>query len=140
MKTPREILLSRHEAAETRLDQIRRDVLADLRREENPVREAPLLIAAALKLWRELVLPSRVAWAGIATGWVVIGVLNLTQGKELSTATRPSAATRQELRAAWEQRRVLMLELALLPTSESAEPPKPNLRPRSARRAELICA
>jgi hypothetical protein len=146
MKTPREILLKHHQAAEPRLDPIRREairVAADVNRRSLPVREltfAAAVIRPLTLLWRELVLPARVAWVGIAAAWVVIGVLNLTPGEKVRTATRATAVTRQELRAAWERHRELMHELALLPTTEPAEPPKPNPQPRSDRRSALACA
>jgi len=140
MKTPREILLHQHRIAETRLNQIRREFVADLRCKESAGRETPLLMAAALKLWRELVLPARWAWASIAAVWVVIGILSLSQSDQTTVVAQVSPITPQELRAAREQRRELMLELALLPTTEPAMPPKPNLQPRSERNCELLKA
>jgi len=146
MKTPREILLNRHQTAETRLDQIRREavrVAADVNRRSSPVRELaftatvfrPLVI-----LWRELVMPARMTWAGIAAVWLVIGAINLTQADQTPTVAGASPATPQDLRAAWERQRELMAELALLPTSETAEPPKLNPQPRSDRRSAWACA
>lgn len=140
MKTPREIVLNRHQSAETRLDQIRRDVVADLRHEKAASCESPFLVAAGLKFWRELILPARRTWAGIAAVWVVIGVINLTQGDRPPTIARSSTATPEGLRMAREQRQELMRELALLPTSEPAEAAKTNLQPRSQRREEFLNA
>lgn len=140
MKTPREILLHQHRIAETRLNQIRREVVANLRQKETAVRKAPLLMAAALKLWRELVLPARMAWAGIAAVWIVIGILNLSESDQTTVVAKVSTATIRELRAASEQRRELMLELALLPTTEPAMPPKQNPQPRSERNCEFLNA
>ena len=140
MKTPREILLNQHRIAETRLNQIRREVVANLRHKETAARETPLLLAAALKLWRELVLPARMAWAGIAAVWVVIGILSLSQFDQTTVVAKVSTTTIQELRAASEQRRELMLELALLPTTEPAMPPKQNPQPRSERNCEFLNA
>jgi hypothetical protein len=140
MKTPREVLLNRHQAAEPRLDQIRRGVVAGLRRQETKSRETPLLIAAAFKLWRELIVPARVTWAGIAALWLVIGVINLTQADETTASASVSSASPQELRAAWERHRELLLELALLPTVDAAIPPKLNPQPRSDRQSESACA
>ncbi len=140
MKTPREIVLNRHQSAETPLDQIRRDVVAELRHEKAANCEPPFLVAAGLKLWRELILPARRTWAGIAAVWMVIGVMNLAQSDRTTAAVGVSPVTPQELRAASEQRRALLLELALLPISEPAEPAKPNLQPRSQRREEFLNA
>jgi hypothetical protein len=139
MKTPREILLNRHQAAETKLDRIRRAVVADLRYQETAGPETPLFIAAALKLWRELILPARVTWAGIAAVWLVIGAMNLTQADQTTTVASAPSATPQDVRVARERQRELMLELALLPTTDPAMPPKPNPQPRSDRRSSLAC-
>lgn len=138
MKTPREILLNQHRIAETQLNQIRREVVANLHHEKAAHRETSLLFGAALKLWRELVMPARMAWAGIAALWVVIGVLNYSESDQTTVVAKVSTA--QELRAASEQRRELMLELALLPTSEPAMPPKQNPQPRSQRNCEFLNA
>lgn len=71
MKTPREILLQRHQAADAKLNQIRREVIAQL--EKPPVARAEWLpLCALLKLWRELIWPARRIWAGLATTWVFI--------------------------------------------------------------------
>ncbi|MCU0785254.1 MAG: hypothetical protein MUF81_14625 [Verrucomicrobia bacterium] len=116
---------------------------ADNNRRVPPVRE-PTFAATAFRplatLWRELVLPARMTWASIAAVWVVIGILSLSQSDQITVAARVSPATRQELRAASEQRQELLLELALLPTTEPAEPPKPNLQPRSQRQEEFLTA
>jgi len=146
MKTPREILLNRHQTAETRLDQIRREavrVAADVNRRSSPVRELTFAATAfrpLVILWRELVLPSRMAWAGIAAVWLVIGIMNLTKSDQTTTVAGAPSATPQDLRVAREQRRELMLELALLPTTEPTERPKLNLQPRSDRRSAVACA
>jgi hypothetical protein len=146
MKTPREILLNRHQAAETRLDQIRREairVAADVNRRSSPVRELTFAASAfrpLATLWRELVLPARMTWASIAAIWLVIGIFNLSQSDQTTAMARVSPMTPQELRAASEQRRELLLELALLPTTEPAMPPKPNLQPRSQRQEEFLTA
>jgi hypothetical protein len=146
MKTPREILLHQHRIAETRLNQIRREavrVAADVNRRSSPVRELTFAATAFRPLailWRELVLPARMAWAGIAAVWVVIVIFNLSQSDQTTVVAKISTATIRELRAASEQRRELMLELALLPTTEPAMPPKQNPQPRSERNCEFLNA
>jgi len=146
MKTPREILLHQHRIAETRLNQIRREavrVAADVNRRSAPVRKltfAATVVRPLVVLWRELVLPARWAWGGIATVWVVIGILSLSQSDRTTVVAKVSPRSAQELRAASEQRRELLLELALLPTTELALPPKPNLQPRSERNCEFLNA
>ena len=62
MKTPREILLARHQAANAKLHEIRRAVVADLSPRQTRELEMPFL----LKLWRELFWPCRRTWAGLS--------------------------------------------------------------------------
>ena len=69
MKTPREILLARHRAAEPKLDAIREAVLAEALNVPAPGQPAPRpsragVFSVGMTLWRELILPSRRAWSG----------------------------------------------------------------------------
>ena len=69
MKTPREILLERHQAAAPKLDAIRREVVevaADVNRRKQSVRELTFAatLASAIRLsFLELVWPCRRIWA-----------------------------------------------------------------------------
>jgi len=142
MKTPREILLDRHHKTEVRLDQIRDEVVAGLGEQEDSRRGSPLLIAAILKLWRELVLPARYAWSGIAAIWIVI----LT----VTFATRESSPVREADRAIYispEIRRLLkaqeQLVAELLDRTEKHEAERPKAmppRPWSKRDGEYLNA
>jgi hypothetical protein len=96
MKTPREILLDRHRAAETRLDAIRRAVVSDLN--DEATKEQSLdrsFVAAFLRcsktFWRELILPSRRIWAGLAAVWMAIFAINAAQ-RDASPVVNVSAA------------------------------------------------
>jgi hypothetical protein len=78
-----------------------------------------LFLAAGWKLWRELVLPSRRIWAGLACAWVVIAVLNLASSEpamEVASLTKPPS--HEEMRALIEQRH--MLAQLIGPLSEHA--------------------
>ena len=137
MRTPREILLARHQAVNTKLDQIRREVVDDIRRRARSAdarpeeRALPFLAAVALKLWRELVLPSRRTWAGLATVWLVILSYNLGSSKDSGAVAGGTAAPVQELRTVLKQYNQRMAEFALLPVGEGAAPSKQNPQPRS---------
>src|ERR1035437_206561 len=100
MKTPREILLKRHQTVEPKLERMWTENLSpELRSEATPAREN-VFLAAGWALWRELVLPSRRIWAGLACAWVLIAVLNLASAepatKAVSQVKPPSG---EELRA-----------------------------------------
>ena len=140
MRTPREILLKRHQTVEPKLERMWTEELStELRSEAMPAREN-VLLAAGWALWRELVLPSRRIWAGLACAWVLIAVLNLASAepttKVVSQMKPPSS---EELRALIEQRR--MLAQLIGPLSEPAYTQKRTAPgPRSDRIAQTSAA
>ena len=80
MKTPREILLRRHQAIEPKLDAIRQSVVADVaavcdRRE--PVSAA---LTERRYNWREWLCALRWHLAGMGATWFVIALLGLSAG------------------------------------------------------------
>jgi hypothetical protein len=82
MKTPRDILLVRHQTAAPKLDAIRREVLAE---KVTPARAGGSGALAAVwlnwpvVLWRELIWPSRRIWTGLAAIWILIFIFNFSQ-------------------------------------------------------------
>jgi len=128
MNTPREILLKHHRSAESKLDQIWEETLvpklsswsATLRRgREDATERIPLLSVVASKLWRELILPSRRIWAGLACAWIVIAVLNIASSEPARVvAGQSKPSSHEEMRALIEQRR--MLAQLIGPVSEPA--------------------
>jgi len=149
MKTPRELLLARHQAANAKLDRIRRAairVAADVNRRSAPVREftfaATILRVLAIP-FRELIWPCRRTWTGLAAVWVAILVFNLTHAERGQTIAAKSTTSPSEIRLALlEQQRVLAEILDPSPSASPAEPPRriPLNRPRSERRVSLLCA
>jgi hypothetical protein len=142
MKTPREILLKRHQTVEPKLDRMWNKSLAPAVAAVCDRRDSKynLFLAAGWALWRELVLPSRRVWAGLACAWVLIAVLNLASAepatKAVSQAKPPSG---EELRALIEQRR--MLAQLIGPLSEPVYPQKRTAPgPRSERAAQTTVA
>jgi hypothetical protein len=84
MKTPRDILFTRHQAAAPKLDAIRREVVAGLNDQDTKARSKVVTLVAwhlggSNKLWRELVWPCRRIWAGLAAVWVLIFIVNFSQ-------------------------------------------------------------
>lgn len=90
MKTPRELLLARHEAVVPCLDSVRRAVLA------NPpgANEVPSGSTPVTSAWREFVdglcrlSRSRLQWAAMGAIWVLVVLLNRESPRE----SRPSMA------------------------------------------------
>jgi hypothetical protein len=147
MKTPREILLKRHRPVDTKLDQMWNESLASAvaavyDRRESPeagARRAPLQFMA-WKLWRELILPCRRIWGGLACAWVVIAMLNLASfDPSTDVASNAKPPSGEELRALIEQRQ--MLAQLIGPLSEPADTQKRTLSgPRSDRTGQVSAA
>jgi hypothetical protein len=92
MKTPREILLERHRAAEPKLDAIRQEVVRELNNEATKEQSSFAAFVAWLLccfkiFWRELILPSRRIWTGLAAVWLLIFAVNFFQRDEVSSLT-----------------------------------------------------
>jgi hypothetical protein len=96
MKTPRDFLFARHQAAVPKLDAIRRQVVAGLNHQDTKAQsEACNLVSWCLggsnKLWQELVWPCRRIWTGLATIWILIFTVNFFQRDGSQTAVAQSS-------------------------------------------------
>ena len=140
MKTPREILLKRHQSVEPKLDRMwAENLTTELHSSATPAREN-VFLTAVLTLWRELFLPSRRIWAGLACAWVLIAVLNLASSEPAAkVASQSKPPSGDELRALVEQRQMLAQLIGPL-----AEPTYTQKRtapgPRSDRAAQTSVA
>jgi hypothetical protein len=141
MKTPRKILLEKHQAANAGLDAIRKQVLAAECRSEpqNPrlktSRAMIIPLRVVLKLWGELIAPARRLWAGFAVVWLVIVVVNLAE----SDRSQPAEARAKPLSAgtmmALKEQQKILAELVGTTEPRGADKPKPAPpQPRSQRR------
>jgi hypothetical protein len=135
MKTPREVLLARHQAAGAKLDRIRSEVLAGLSRP--PAREGSLPVAVLLTLWRELIWPCRRTWVGLTAVWMALVVFNVAQTESARPAVAKSATSPAETQMALlEQQRLLTELIGPSPQPSPAAPPRrPKNQPRSERRS-----
>jgi hypothetical protein len=129
MKTPREILLDRHQAATAQLDTVRRFVVAGL---NGPAAEPVGQRRNMIELLGELFRIPKPALAGFGLAWLVIIVLNLASRDTLVPAAPPAqmaqrpAATLQDLR---EQKRLFAELVGSLKDTEVATPrfvPRPR--------------
>ncbi|MEI9866494.1 MAG: hypothetical protein WDN00_18455 [Limisphaerales bacterium] len=126
MKTPREILLARYQAAVPKLDAIRRDVLAGLNNKETKEQNRPASLIASFfgcpnKLWLELVWPCRRIWTGLATVWLLIFAINLAQHEPSPAGKMTTAPAMMSFR---EQQRWMNELFADRTPPVEAEPPK----------------
>ena len=95
MKTSRDILFSRHQAAMPKLDAIRQSTVAtvcDRRTSGNDIHErrSQTTATTALRtLWFELIFPCRRIWTGLAAVWILLFIFNVSQrdGSQLVIAT-----------------------------------------------------
>ena len=149
MKTPRELVLARHQSAEAKLKAIRaEDLAACARSAAEPGRQRPpaLDLAAARRFWLDTFEPWRRAWIGIGAVWAGLLVFSLATGETPRTAsTKPSRSDPEALAVLREQKelRAQLLgtgELTLVshlqtPGPRSAAEPPPG-RDEGARRLE----
>jgi len=143
MKTPREILLGRHQATGPKLNAIRESAVAAVcdRRSPPQLVESRRSRAAAPMvwhaLWRELVLPSRRIWAGLTACWVVLAVANLSMNGH-SPVRMAKSSPSPEMILAYRQQETLLAELIGANEPRIAEGPKLLPQPRSQRRREIF--
>jgi hypothetical protein len=141
MKTPRKILLARHKAIEPKLDEIRRDFVAKLNNKATKTLSVSTRLISILRgipnvFWRELVLPSRVIWAGLAAVWILILVVNFSISDQSPITVAKHAP---EMMMTFRQQQQLLSELMGPDDPPVAEAKKSYLpRPASERRVELL--
>ncbi|PYK97835.1 MAG: hypothetical protein DME19_14810 [Verrucomicrobia bacterium] len=136
MKTPREILLKRHQSANAKLDRLRTEVLSTTL--SHPIRalrrdgqeDIPLAVRALLVVWRELIWPCRRAWAGMAALWLVMWGINRGLSDTPKATRSAHTASASALFQALEEQRRLLAELIPAVSSQPAEPPRRNPKPQ----------
>jgi hypothetical protein len=138
MKTPREIFLARHRAAEPKLNQIREAALSAMqeRPAANFAAPGPAWRRVVSSLgdwlavpWRELILSSRRVWTGLVVVWAVIIVVNVAQ-RDPGTHIHGSTANAPVMMASWREEQRLMNELL----ADRVTPPAANRPANSAPR------
>ena len=114
MKTPREVLLQRHQSVTPRLDKIRRNVVADLT--TVPDHKTERSIAAAFL--SEFLSPFRWHVAGMSALWLVAALLNIDGSTPAQTAKANSSP--QVLAAALSENRRQLAEMINSPADDAA--------------------
>jgi len=111
MKTPRDILFARHQAAAPKLDAIRRDVLnielRDGRRVAVPKFRVADTATLPILIWRELIFPCRRIWTGLAAVWILLFIVNLSQRDGSQTMMVKSAPTAEMVMTFRDQQKLL---------------------------------
>src|SRR5580658_10634953 len=143
MKTPHEILLARHQAATPKLDAIRQKAVAQLNRQGSRAQSGNINLASwclggLQKLWLELVLPSRLIWAGLAAVWVLIFAANLSM-QDHSPTTMAKSSPSPEMIQTYRQQERLLTDMIGPDETSVAEPQKTySPRPSSERPFEIM--
>jgi len=144
MKTLREVLFGRHQAAEPTLDAIRQKVVAGLTpgtsakaaaRSERVDGDWQPGGSALASGWRQLLWSLRWHLAGMAAAWLVAALLSIdrTPASAWDVTRRGAPSPRQLLATLLENQRQLR-ELIGTPTTEPVTvPPKPTSTPHSQR-------
>jgi hypothetical protein len=146
MKTPREILLERHQATAPKLDAIRREVVAELNHKDAKAQSwavnfVSLCLGGSKQLWLELIFPYRRIWTGLAAVWVLIFVFNFSQRDPSELMARKTPPPSPEMILAFRQQQRLLAELLGPNEPRAAEPPKLFLpQPRSEGHFETLTA
>jgi hypothetical protein len=149
MRTPREILLARHRAAEPNLDDIRQSVVGELNDRNSASRTAKktqsfpdklvsLFLGCPNAIWHEVIWPARRIWAGLAAVWLLIFAVNFSMRNHATIRMAKSSAA-PEVIMALRQQQQLLSELIGPDDPPVAEVQKTYLpRPASERRMELL--
>jgi hypothetical protein len=129
MKTPREILLQQHSRMSPELDLVREKVLEGMAAAEKPGPEASggKLAAIAGKVWRELIWPSRAAWACLCVLWAFLLIANFETKRGSPVAQAGSAIGSSQIVQGFQQQRRVLAEL--LP---AGQPPQTRAAHRGA--------
>src|ERR1017187_810404 len=110
MKTPRDILFARHQAAMPKLDVIRRDVLTELNNKDAKAQSwadclASWCLGCSKQLWLELIFPCRRIWSGLAAVWVLLFIVNFSQRDNVSGVTGKPARSGEMIMSLQAQQR-----------------------------------
>jgi len=129
MKTLRDILLARHQAAMSKLDAIRREAVAglnhqDIKAQSGTANFASWCLGGLNKIWEELILPCRRIWTGLAAVWILIWAVNFSQRDGSQMVIAKSTPTVEMMTTFRDQQKLLNELLA------DRSPPMDAERPR----------
>ncbi len=109
MKTPREILLARHQATAPKLDAIRQSTVAAVCDRRNFAERRSQTAATTIfqTIWLELILPCRRIWTGLAAVWILIFIVNISQHDGTQTIIAKSSPSPEIMMTFRDQQKLL---------------------------------
>jgi hypothetical protein len=154
MKTPRELLLKRHEAALPKLDALRTHA-GDLQSPslsaamasdggcKPPAQASQLstLNSQPASLWERLLGPNPLAWAGLAAAWLMLLAVNRSGDAatcDTSATTRASQPSEAAVAEIVRERRREMAELLNLDEPRATLPARDALPPKRSQRRDGV--
>ena len=147
MKTPREFLFQRHQAAAPKLDAIRHDALNAEFKAGQASRLSLISLFFQMEtgwkpvlrlLWRELIFPCRRTWAALAAVWIALFIFNVSQRDKAELAARKLPPPSPEAIMAWRQQEKLLAELIGPSAPDDAEQRKIFLPKPRTENAEAV--
>jgi hypothetical protein len=144
MKTLRDILFGRHQAADLKLDAIRREVVAVGLREGRRAAVPKFRVADTATLpklvWLELIWPCRRIWTGLAAVWILIFIINVHQRDGSQTAIAKSTPSMEVMMMFRDQQKLLNELFADRSLPMVAEPPRIYLPKPRTETTQLLTA
>ena len=138
MKTPREIILHRHQNAEAKLDALRQRILSGPM-ESSAVEQMPAANDGTdwsdfmTRFWQELIWSCRRVWLGLGAAWVVILTVQfLAADASVVVKSEPAPLSPSVLEIFREQRRLAAELDESVPLFNPREP-RNGIRPRTER-------
>jgi hypothetical protein len=129
MKTPREMLFARHQAAAPKLDAIRRETVSGLNHQDTKAQSwsADLVswcLGGSNQIWRELIWPCRRIWSGLAAVWILLFIVNFLQRDASQAGLAKSVPSAAMLMTFRDQQKLLNELFADRSLPAEAEPPR----------------
>jgi hypothetical protein len=123
MKTPRELLFTRHQSAAPKLDAIRQQVIEQqCRTVRRDITESSIHFIT--QAWMELVWPCRRIWTGLAVVWVLLAIINISQRDSSPAVMAKTTSTREMVTMFRDQQKMLNELLADRALPVEAERPR----------------
>ncbi len=127
MKTPRDILLSKHQPVMPKLDAVRQLAVGQV----NGPSPSEWFFTLPVKIWSELILPCRRIWTGLAVAWLFIVVVNVAQRDNINSVTGHTVSPDQVMVNPMTEQRMmneLLADRTVIPDADRhrTAPPKPH--------------